>query len=182
MSDKFSRLYNEHVADVYGYFAYRVGSRTEAEQLTQATFERAFRERATFGSERKETSVRLLKIARQTRRNGEREEVVNGGDLGIDPDLAGALERLERLDSSVLSLRYGARLAAPEIARVLGVSENRVRRAHSRGLRRVRTELERSQRPDPAEPRSGPAGDQQGGDEQQGEAEREAYRGPESPA
>jgi RNA polymerase sigma-70 factor, ECF subfamily len=182
MSDKFSRLYNEHVADVYGYFAYRVGSRTEAEQLTQATFERAFRERATFGSERKETSVHLLKIARETRRNGEREGTVIGGDLGIEADLARALERLEQLDRAVLSLRYGARLAAPEIARVLGVSEHRVRRAHSRGLRRVRTELERSQRPDPAEPRSGPAGDQQGGDEQQGEAEREAYRGPESPA
>jgi DNA-directed RNA polymerase specialized sigma24 family protein len=188
MSDAFSRLYHAHVADVYGYFAYRLGSRAEAERLTQATFERAFRERTGFGSDRTETSVRLLTIARETGRGAETVDGSDGDDLGIETDLAAALERLERLDRAVIALRYGAGLASPEITRVLGVSEDRVRRAQSRGLRRVRTELESAQRQrasDPSEARSVPAGgtggDHEGGDDEQREPEGEADRGPEPP-
>ena len=33
--------YDEHVWRVYGFFAYRLDSRADAEDLTQATFERA---------------------------------------------------------------------------------------------------------------------------------------------
>ena len=45
MTDALARRYRDHIPDVYGYFAYRLGSRAEAERLTQATFERAFREK-----------------------------------------------------------------------------------------------------------------------------------------
>ena len=189
MSDAFTRRYRDHIPDVYGYFAYRLGSRAEAERLTQATFERAFRERTGFGSDRTETSVRLLRIARETGRGAKSVDGSDGDDLGIETDLAAALERLERLERAVIALRYGAGLAPPEIARVLGVSEDRVRRAQSRGLRRVRTELESGQRQrasDPTEARSvpagGPGGDHEGGDDEQREPEGEADRGPEPPA
>ena len=36
-----AELYEEHVWSVYGFFGYRVGSRADAEDLTQLTFERA---------------------------------------------------------------------------------------------------------------------------------------------
>ena len=111
MSDAFSRRYRDHIPDVYGYFAYRLGSRAEAERLTQATFERAFRERTRFGSDRTETSVRLLTIARETGRGAESVDGSDGDDLGIETDLAAALERLERLERAVIALRYGAGLA-----------------------------------------------------------------------
>jgi RNA polymerase sigma-70 factor (ECF subfamily) len=189
MSDAFTRRYRDHISDVYGYFAYRLGSRAEAERLTQETFERALRERTGFGSDRTETSVRLLKIARETGRGNEPVPDSDGDDPAIASDLAAALERLERRDRSVIALRYGAGLAAPQIARVLGVSEDRVLRAQSRGLRRLRTELESVQRQragEPTEARSvpprGPGGDHEGGDDEQRDPEGEADRGPEPPA
>jgi DNA-directed RNA polymerase specialized sigma24 family protein len=42
-SPDFAELYDEHVYAVYGFVAYRVRSREEAEDLTQLTFERAVR-------------------------------------------------------------------------------------------------------------------------------------------
>jgi DNA-directed RNA polymerase specialized sigma24 family protein len=188
MSDAFTRRYRDYVSDVYGYFAYRLGSRAEAERLTQATFERAFRERTTFGSDPKETSVRLLTIARETGRGRNPVDGSDDEDLGIETRLAAALAALERGERAVIALRYGARLASLEIARVLGLSEDWARRTQSRGLRRLRTELESRRRQpasDPAEARSvpagGPGGDHQRGDHEQREAESDEDRGPEPP-
>jgi DNA-directed RNA polymerase specialized sigma24 family protein len=177
MSDNFVRLYEENVSDVYGYFVYRLGSRAEAEASTRATFERAFREPAPFGSDREQDRVRLLTIARATASGRGPIGDVDGGDPGIGADLAAALARLERVERAVLALRYGARLEVPEIARVLDLSEGRARRALSRGLRRLRTELERPERHRPgdtAELRSVSARladhDQDHGEQEQGEA------------
>ena len=84
----------------------------------------------------------------------------------------------------MIALRYGAGLAPPEIARVLGVSEDRVRRAQSRGLRRLRTELESAaaagKRPDRGSisARREPGGDHEGGDDEQREPEGEADQVP----
>lgn len=39
----FSAVYDEHIWQVYGFFAYRLHSRADAEDLTQQTFERALR-------------------------------------------------------------------------------------------------------------------------------------------
>ena len=189
MSDAFSRRYRDHIPDVYGYFAYRLGSRAEAERLTQATFERAFRERTGFGSDRTETSVRLLTIAREIGRGAESVDGSDGDDLGIETDLAAALERLERLERAVIALRYGAGLARPEIARVLGVSEDRVRRRSRAAFGACGpswSPRQRQRASDPTEARSVPAGspggDHEGGDDEQREPEGEADRGPEPPA
>ena len=38
----YSEAFEQHVWEVHGFFAYRLGSRAEAEDLTQETFERAF--------------------------------------------------------------------------------------------------------------------------------------------
>jgi DNA-directed RNA polymerase specialized sigma24 family protein len=39
----FAAVYDEHVWQVYGSFAYRLRNRSEAEDLTQLTFERALK-------------------------------------------------------------------------------------------------------------------------------------------
>jgi DNA-directed RNA polymerase specialized sigma24 family protein len=177
MSDDFVRLYEESVSDVYGYFVYRLGSRAAAEASTRATFERALRDPEPFGSDSDRDRVRLLTIARATAAERSRPGAIDGDDPGMSAELAAALDRLERVERAVLALRYGARLEAPEIARVLDLSETRTRRALSRGLRRLRTELELEERPRPfdqAEPGSAPARlpgrDQEHREQEQGEA------------
>lgn len=142
MGDPGSR-YEEHLAEVYGYLAYQVGSRAEAEHLTRATFERASSEAGVFGSSPEQTRVSLLRIAHRSSagsRNGKRPAV---GDPCMSAELADALARLERRERSVLALRFGARLSGRDTAVVLDLAEEDVRRLLSRGLRRLRTELER---------------------------------------
>jgi DNA-directed RNA polymerase specialized sigma24 family protein len=177
MSDHFVRLYEENVADVYGYFVYRLGSRAEAEASTRATFERAFSDPTPFGSDRERDRVRLLSIARATAAGRGPAGDDDGDDPGMAGDLAAALEQLDRAERAVLALRYGARLEPRQIARVLDLSEDRTRRVLSRGLRRVRTELERRDQvrtADTVEFPSVPAGlpehDQQHGESEQSEA------------
>jgi hypothetical protein len=74
----------------------------------------------------------------------------------------------------VLALRFGARLKGPEIANVLDLSGNGVRRLLSRGLRSLRTELERGGRAGPADRGSAaarlPGDDHERRDHEQGEA------------
>jgi DNA-directed RNA polymerase specialized sigma24 family protein len=138
MSDAFVHFYEQNVLDVYGYLIYRVGARAEAERLTQLTFERAAREWSTLRSDPNGDRLRLLRVAREA---------------------ASALAKLDRSERSVIALRWGANLPGPEIATVLGVSENTVRRRLSRGLRRLRTELDHGgARSDPAGVEAGDSG------------------------
>jgi len=159
MSDAFVRFYEQNVLDVYGYLIYRVGARAEAERLTQLTFERAAHHWRTLRSDPDGDRLRLFRIAREAA--SARRPATDGDDPGLDPDLANALSKLDRSARSVIALRWGANLAGPEIATVLGVTENTVRRRLSRGLRRLRTELDN----DGA--RSNPAGLGAGGGERE---------------
>jgi RNA polymerase sigma factor (sigma-70 family) len=163
----FARAYDEHVWDVYGYFAYRIGSRHDAEDLTQLTFERALKAWDRFDARRATVGTWLLAIARNLqidhyRRDPSRHEEAFGdavgreallGDeeleqpgLGIDPDLAAALERLGRREREVLALRFGGDLTGPEIAELTGLTLSNVQQILSRSLRRLRAELERADR------------------------------------
>src|SRR5437660_8540838 len=60
----FVRVYHEHVWRVYGFLAYRLRDRDLAEDLTQATFERALRAWSRFDPRRASESTWLLAIAR----------------------------------------------------------------------------------------------------------------------
>ena len=59
-----ARLFDEHVWDVYGFVAYRIGDRAEAEDVTQQTFERALRAWRRFDPSRAQPRTWLLAIAR----------------------------------------------------------------------------------------------------------------------
>ena len=64
MSGDFADAYDEQVHNVYGFFAYRVSRREDAEDLTQQTFERALRAWCRFDPTRGPVGVWLMTIAR----------------------------------------------------------------------------------------------------------------------
>lgn len=157
MSKDFAEIYDACVWDVYGFVAYRVGDRADAEDLTQQTFERALRAWPRFDPVRAAPKTWLLAIARnividhyRARRAeepldelGRDEPYADAAEtLGLDPDLATALAQLSPRDREVVALRFGGDLTGPEIADELGLSLANVQQILSRSLRRLRTTLE----------------------------------------
>ncbi len=156
----FAAAYDEQVWHVYGFFAYRVGCRADAEDLTQQTFERALRAWPRYDPHRAPVGAWLLAIARNLlvdhyrgdpaasqRPLEEVEEDRLGSelpdpDLGIDPGLAAALARLSPRARELIALRFGADLSGPEIAELAGLSLANVQQILSRSLRRLRAELD----------------------------------------
>jgi RNA polymerase sigma factor (sigma-70 family) len=156
----FASVYDDEVWSVYGFFAYRLPSVADAEDLTQRTFERALRAWGRFDPERAPARVWLLTIARNLLIDHYRadvwgrqqaiEEVPEGElgselsepDLGIDPELATALAELVPRDREVLALRFGGDLNGPEIAAMTGLTLANVQQILSRSLRRLRKRLE----------------------------------------
>jgi RNA polymerase sigma-70 factor (ECF subfamily) len=156
----FLEAYEEYVPRVYGYFAYRLRSRADAEDLTQLTFERAFAAWDRFDEHRAELGTWLLTIARNALTDFHRRErsrrheslsVSSGGrepageddpGPGFDPELADALGRLSRRERGIIALRFGADLSGAQIAEMLGLSVNNVHQILSRALRKLRELLE----------------------------------------
>lgn len=172
MSGRFEDVYEQHVWDVYGFLAYRLGSRADAEDLTQVTFERALRAWPRFDPEIASARTWLLAIARNAlidhhrrdRSAGERS--ISAGEVGAAelpatpgpeeaafgpaPELAAALGRLSEREREVLALRFGGDLGGQEIAALLGITLANVQQLSSRALRKLRSELA-------DQPPSGPA-------------------------
>lgn len=159
----FVEAYDEHVWDVYGFLAYRLVSREDAEDLTQLTFERALRSWRSYDRSKASVKTWLLAIARNLlvdhHRRGRDREVLSPIDpkfeeglghaespqevsLGLSAELESALESLTARDHEVLALRYGADLTGPEIATLTGLSLANVQQIVSRALRTLRTQLE----------------------------------------
>jgi RNA polymerase sigma-70 factor (ECF subfamily) len=159
-----AELYEEHVWSVYGFFGYRVGSRADAEDLTQLTFERALRAWSRFDPERASARTWLMAIAsnllidhyRRDRSSSQdpiedhvsRSELVTTGgtDLGLSPEIGAALNELNERERTLIALRFGGGLKGPEIAELTGLSLANVQQIISRSLRKVRAELEDDRR------------------------------------
>jgi RNA polymerase sigma factor (sigma-70 family) len=167
----FARVYDEHVWRVYGFLAYRLRDRDAAEDLTQATFERALRAWGRFDPDRASERTWLLAIARNLlidhhrRDRSDRFEPIDervlpavpGPEqrLTAAPELVEALATLGDRDREVLALRFGGDLTGPEIASILGLSLANVQQILSRSLRKLRILLEasdyqRERAPDPS--------------------------------
>jgi RNA polymerase sigma-70 factor (ECF subfamily) len=156
----FAGIYDEHVWRVYGFFAYWVRSRPDAEDLTQQTFERAFRAWNRYDEARASVSTWLLAIARNLMVDhmragaGTRQRPMEDSDLnelpaapdrrrlGIDPDLERALAELGARERELIALRFGGDLSCPEIAELTGLTLANVQQILSRSLRRMRTNLD----------------------------------------
>lgn len=161
--ESFADVYDEHIWGVYGFFGYRLRSREEAEDLTQATFERALKAWDRFDPSRASARTWLLAIAgnllidhyRRDRSSSqepiedpEQLEAYTGrasppdASLGLEPDLADAIAGLNQREGELIALRYGADLTGPEIAELTGLTLANVQQILSRTLRKLRGHLE----------------------------------------
>lgn len=155
----FAGIYEQHVAQVYGFFAYAPASRADAEDLTQQTFERAFRAWSRYDSSRGGLSTWLLVIARnlfvdhlRAKRSAapasmdvDLEEIAGAPDrhrVGLDPELELALAKLAPRERELVALRFGGDLTGAEIAALTGLTLTNVQQILSRSLRRMRTSLD----------------------------------------
>jgi RNA polymerase sigma factor (sigma-70 family) len=156
----FAAVYEDHVWDVYGFLAYRLRSRSDVEDLTQQTFERALRAWERYDPSRANVATWLVAIARNQlidhlrAAHPERRTPLESADLetlpgasdryglGIDPDLERALAELSEREREIVALRFGADLSGPEIAELIGLSLANVQQIISRSLRRLRTSLD----------------------------------------
>src|SRR3954447_14791702 len=130
----FEEAYEANVLRVYGFLAYRLRSREDAEDLTQLTFERALRAWGRYDPRRSQPGTWLLAIARnliidryrssggapaQTPLDEVHEDLVPASENeirhGLDPRLAAAIGRLDTRAQEILALRFGGDLTGPEI-------------------------------------------------------------------
>jgi len=175
MTSDFAEAYEDSLPRVYAFFAYRTGSREDAEDLTQATFERALRHWRRYDPRRASPATWLLAIARNLLIDHARsakarpstvawdtgaEEATETdpiGALGPDPDLLAALAQLTPRDREIVALRFGADLTGPEIAALTDLTLANVQQIVSRSLRRLRELLEQPDQaangPTPSGPR-----------------------------
>jgi RNA polymerase sigma factor (sigma-70 family) len=157
-----AEIYEDHVWHVYGFFGYHGLARQDAEDLTQATFERAVRAYHRYDPARAGVKTWLMAIAQNLlidhyRRESSRshssldadvEEAQLGShagpesQLGLSPSLAAALDTLSARERAVIALRFGGGLRGPEIAELLNLTLANVQQIASRALRRLRAELE----------------------------------------
>lgn len=136
---------------VHGYLLFLTGDPDVAEDLTGATFERAFRTWRRFDPRRGTARAWLCGIARNIaldhfraeRRRRQREDryardvpaVVE--PLWGDGDAAIALQRLTAAEREVVALRIVLELDGPTAARVLGISATACSTRLSRALKRL---------------------------------------------
>jgi RNA polymerase sigma factor (sigma-70 family) len=131
--------------------------------LTQQTFERALKAWDRFDPPRATVGTWLIAIARNLLIDHYRSAAASATSvplsevdpqslpsvdgpfpaLGLEPELANALNGLADRDREILALRYGADLTGPEIADLTGLTLPNVQQIISRSLRRLRERLER---------------------------------------
>lgn len=153
-------VYEELLPKVYHYFCLRIGDRVEAEDLTAATFERAWRDRERYRKDlgsftnwlfgiahhvaihhfRKSRPVRDLDTSlteplhRPTEETATRQEEFER--------LASMLTSLPEREKEIFSLKYGAQFTNLSIARIVGLTESNVGTILHRIVSRLREQWE----------------------------------------
>lgn len=159
--EEFERLYAEHAPALFGYLVYRTGDRALAEDLLADTFERVLTTRRGFDRRRGSEKTWLYTIALNLLRDHARrtaagaralERVVAGEAAFGEPSGIEAIEQRDSLQRALgtlsedereaVSLRFGADLTVPEIARVTGEKLTTVEGRVYRALRKLKSELE----------------------------------------
>ena len=136
--------YADHAPRVFNYFRFRLGAQSDVEDLTSRTFEKAWRSRASYRSERGMFSTWLFTIARNvavdylsrqrihlpleaaadvTTERTPDADAERGSDLAR---LASLTSRLSEREQELIALKYGATLNNRQIAELTGLSESNV--------------------------------------------------------
>lgn len=157
-----TRVYELYVDRVYAFFAYRLAGRSDAEDLTAATFERIVRHVDRFDEAKGSVATWVFVIAENVlidhyRRQGRRDEQalpeeddgtavqqlvsVDRPSEGLAPALQEALATLSARERHVIGLRFGGDLSGREIAGILGTTEANAHQMLSRALRRLRQQI-----------------------------------------
>jgi RNA polymerase sigma-70 factor (ECF subfamily) len=135
--------YRQELPRVYNFFRYRVGDRDSAEDLTSATFEKAWRARHRYRADRASVATWLLAIARNVavdhRRRArveipieeapQRDEETPERTALRDSDqkrLLALLSELAPRERELVSLKYGGGVTNRAIAQLTGLSESNV--------------------------------------------------------
>lgn len=154
--DEFAALFADCRDDLFSYLAYLTGDRVLAEELTAATFERAFRKRSLFRPGRGDLRGWIFGIARNAAvdalRTGSREsaldlqsEVADGRDEHSSADeriaLAAAMRMLQPRERELIALKFFAGLENAEIARLLKISRSNAGTQLHRAVSRLRTQM-----------------------------------------
>jgi RNA polymerase sigma-70 factor (ECF subfamily) len=137
-------VFTEQLPRVYNYFRYRLDNEADVQDLTSRTFEKAWRARDRYRSERAGYGTWLLRIAhnvavdhlRLVRNHAPLEAAVDtAADCGPETaqEQASDQARLQSLipalparERELLALKYGAGASNREIAIVMGLSESNV--------------------------------------------------------
>ncbi len=168
--DGFERLYAEHAQDLFAFLRYRTGSTVLAEELLADTCERALRAGKRFDPRKGSAKTWLYAIAlnclndHARRRAGEgralervaagpgfdgvseQEEIDELADREYDDiadrdELNRSLAALSGEEREAISLRYGADLTVPEIAKLTGEPLTTIESRVYRALEKLRRAL-----------------------------------------
>lgn len=157
----FAQLYDAYVDRVYRHVFYLVGSKTDAEELTEQTFRRAWHSMPRCRWRRKPFPCWLLTIAHDLAMDRCRNGCGGSSVLGetstparlVTPDgarlrgqLSWAIGRLKPLEREVILLRFVEDLDERAVAEAHGTTVQVVRNAQLRGLRSLRRMLEVEER------------------------------------
>jgi RNA polymerase sigma-70 factor (ECF subfamily) len=155
-----SAAYQELLPRVFHYFCLRTGDAAEAEDLTSATFERAWKGRMRFRQDRGGFERWLFGIARHVaithfRRRRRAESAVDLPEHStwrpIEEAatrrqqfhrLAALLDRLPAREREIFALKYGAQFTNRAIASTLHLSESNVGTIVHRVLSQLRDQLQ----------------------------------------
>ncbi len=152
--------YKEFLPRVYNFFRYQVSDRTLAEDLTSATFEKAWRGRSHFNRDLSAFSTWLFTIARNVATDHFRRK---GRDIPLDAirehadpasleetvqrnhdfaRLGVLLSQLTARERELIAFKYGAGLNNREIACLVHLSASNVGIILYRVIEKLRAELE----------------------------------------
>lgn len=152
--------YKEYLPRVYNFFCYHVSGESRAEDLTPATFEKAWRGRSRFRRDlgafstwlftiarnvatdhfhRKDRELPLETVHEQADRVSLEETVQHHQDFA---QLVSILSQFPARERELIAFKYGAGLTNREIARLTRLSESNVGTILNRTVEKLRIEME----------------------------------------
>jgi RNA polymerase sigma-70 factor (ECF subfamily) len=163
-AELFRDLYQQYLPRVYQYVNYRVGDRSEVEELTSKIFEKALSKFGSYDSRKASFSTWIFSIARNTvidcyrerSRKNKLAQEIEKNPVTPSTSLEEAIDRLEEInklrqcllklnqvEQELISLKYSGDMTNREIAKITGHSESNVGTILCRAIRKLREEFAR---------------------------------------